>query len=69
MGSTAEKRKFTYADYKTWPDDEMVEQYRLLNGRYLSDLFNWDQKLPLFAFPDLELQLWEVFEKELAEIR
>lgn len=25
MGSTAEKRKFTYADYKNWPDDERWE--------------------------------------------
>ena len=25
MVSTAEKRKFTYADYKTWPDEERWE--------------------------------------------
>ena len=52
-----------------YPEDEMVEQFRLVDGRYLSNVFNWDQKLPLFAFPDLELQLWDVFEKELKEIR
>ena len=52
-----------------YSDDEMVEQYRLVDGRYVSDVFNWDQKLPLFAFPDLELQLWDVFEKGMAEIR
>ncbi|MCM2359877.1 MAG: Uma2 family endonuclease [Geobacteraceae bacterium] len=52
-----------------YPEDEMVEQYRLVDGRYASDVFNWDQKLPLFAFPDLELQLWNVFEKGMAESR
>lgn len=52
-----------------YPEDEMVEQYRLVDGRYVSDVFNWDQKLPLFAFPDLELQLWDVFEKGMAEIQ
>ena len=48
-----------------WPDDEMVEQYRLIDGRYTSDVFNWDQKLPLFAFPELTVDLWEVFEKAM----
>jgi Uma2 family endonuclease len=50
-----------------YPEDEMVEQYRLVDARYVSDVFNWDQKLPLFAFPDLELPLWDVFEKGMAE--
>ena len=52
-----------------YPEDEMVEQYRLLDVRYVSDVFNWDQILSLFAFPDLELQLCDVFEKDMAKIR
>lgn len=46
-----------------YPDDEMVEQYRLIDGRYAMDVFNWDQKLPLFAFPELLVNLSEVFDK------
>lgn len=46
-----------------YPDDEMVERYMLVDGRYASDVFNWDQQLPLFVFPDLTVNLWEVFEK------
>lgn len=52
-----------------YPEDGMVEQYRLVDGRYVSDVFNWDQKLPLFAFPDMEMHLWDVFERETAEDR
>jgi len=46
-----------------YPEEEMVEQYRFIDGRYASDVFNWDQTLPLFAFPGLEVNLREVFEK------
>jgi hypothetical protein len=45
----------------------MVEQCRLANCHYLSDVFNRDQKLSLFAFPDLELQQCDVFEKGMTE--
>ncbi len=46
-----------------YPDDEMVEQYKLIDGRYAMDVLNWDEKLPLFAFPELVVDLWEVFDK------
>lgn len=48
------------------PGDETVDRYRLVDGRFESpDLFNWDETLPLHAFPELTINLWEIFEKEL----
>lgn len=48
------------------PEDGMVDRYRLVDGRYLSeDVFNWDETLTLATFPDLSLNLWEIFGKEL----
>lgn len=48
------------------PRDEMVDRYRLLDGRYqLEDVFNWDETLTLDIFPELTLNLWEIFGKEL----
>jgi len=29
------------------------------------DIRNWDERLRSTAFPDLEINLWEIFEKEL----
>lgn len=46
-----------------FPDDEMVEQYKLIDGRYAMDVLNWDEKLTLFAFPEMVVNLWEVFDK------
>lgn len=46
--------------------DEIVDRYRLVSGRYLSeDVFNWDETLTLDIFPELTLSLWEIFGKEL----
>jgi Uma2 family endonuclease len=82
MGLTAPKtgRKFTFADYRSWtdeersgvqeyllvyPEDEMVERYRLVNGQYLSaDVFNWDETLKLVALPDITINLWEIFARQ-----
>lgn len=48
------------------PEDETVERYSLVEGKYAGpDVFGWDETMKLFAFPELELQLWEVFGKEL----
>ena len=72
MGSTA--RKFddvwTYQDYMTWNDgqrwDEIVERYLLSDGRYGSpEIFDWTEILTLCIFPDLTLNLWEIFDKKL----
>ena len=50
------------------PAAETVDRYLLVDGRYgAPDIFNWDEPLPLHLFPDLTLDLWEVFEKELPE--
>jgi Uma2 family endonuclease len=47
------------------PDEELVERYRLVDRRYWSpDIFNWDETLTSFAFPELTLNLWEIFDKE-----
>lgn len=48
------------------PEDEIVERYSLVEGKFQGpEVFGWDESMTLFAFPDLELQLWEVFGKEL----
>jgi len=48
-----------------YPDDDLVERLTLNDGRYVSDLFNWDETLSSSAYPELLIPLWEVFEKEL----
>lgn len=50
------------------PEDETVERYSLVDGKYAGpDVFGWDETMRLSAFPELELQLWEVFSKELPQ--
>jgi Uma2 family endonuclease len=47
------------------PEDEMVDRYRLVDGRYeAEDVIAWSETLRLVTFPDWELGLWEVFGKE-----
>ena len=47
------------------PANEIVERYTLYEGRYGSpDVFGWDETMTLALFPELELNLWEIFEKE-----
>lgn len=49
-----------------YPDDEMVERFRLVAGRYeAADVFNWDETMTLYTFPEITLNLWQIFEKEL----
>ena len=51
-----------------YPEDAHVERYSLAEGKYaVSDLLNWDERLRLTAFPELEINLWEIFEKELPQ--
>lgn len=48
------------------PFGEAAERFALIEGRYAaSDIVNWDEVLKSTAFPELHLQLWEVFGKEL----
>jgi hypothetical protein len=38
-----------------------VERYSLVEVKYAGlDVFGWDETMRLLAFPDLEMQLWEV---------
>jgi hypothetical protein len=56
---------FTYQDYLTWPDLDLVERHILDKGRYLApERFNWDATLALHAFP-VQLRLWKFFERAL----
>lgn len=49
-----------------YPLEDILERYRLVGNRYEGpDIFNWDETLTLHAFPELTLNLWEIFEKSL----
>jgi Uma2 family endonuclease len=49
-----------------YPEDAIVERYTLSEGKYgQPDILNWDEQLSSSAFPDLEVSLWEIFDKEL----
>ena len=49
-----------------YPMDEIVERYLLVGGRYSSpEIFDWTETLTLGIFPDLTVNLWEIFDKEL----
>jgi Uma2 family endonuclease len=49
-----------------YPDDALLERYSLTEGKFaLPDILNWDERFKSTAFPDLEIDLWEIFEKEL----
>ncbi|MGA1862863.1 Uma2 family endonuclease [Deferribacter thermophilus] len=50
-----------------FPELEIVERYVLSEGKYgVPERFNWDETLKLKTF-DIEIPLWEVFEKEIKE--
>lgn len=50
------------------PANEVVERYPLVDGKYgAEEVFGWDESMSLLLFPDLELNLWEIFEKERIE--
>jgi len=49
-----------------YPGEEIVERYVLADGGFAPpDLFGWEETLPLATFPDLSLNLWEIFDREL----
>jgi Uma2 family endonuclease len=51
------------------PAGDLVERYRLVEGRYgRADVFPWHGELPLVSLPGITLSLWEVFERDLAEL-
>jgi Uma2 family endonuclease len=50
------------------PANEVAERYALVDGKYgAEEVFGWDESMSLLLFPDLELNLWEIFEKERIE--
>ena len=50
------------------PVDETVERFVLRDGRYSApEVFGWSETLSLFLFPDLKLNLWEIFDRELPQ--
>ena len=58
--------KFGVREYIiVFPDLFLVERYVLKDGSYgVPERFNWDETLKLNTF-DIEINLWEVFEREL----
>jgi Uma2 family endonuclease len=50
------------------PLNETVERLALTEGRYgQPDVFGWDETMRFVVLPELELELWTVFEKEKTE--
>ena len=48
------------------PVAETLDRYLLIGGRYESpEIFDWSEQLTLNLFPELTLNLWEVFEKDV----
>ncbi len=51
------------------PVGDLVERFRLVEGRYgRSEIFAWHEELALISLPGLVINLWEVFERDLAEL-
>jgi Uma2 family endonuclease len=48
-----------------YPSEELVERLVLTDGRYgIADVFGWDEVLSSIIFPELHLNLCEVFDKQ-----
>lgn len=51
-----------------YPAEELVERFVLSEGRYgKGEVFGWEELLPLITFPELHINLWELFEKDLPQ--
>lgn len=51
------------------PVGDLVERYRLVEAKYgRADIFPWYDELPLVSLPGMAISLWEVFERDLAEL-
>jgi Uma2 family endonuclease len=58
-------REYLLAD----PMGDLVERYRLVDGKYgRAEIFPWHEELLLVSLPGLVINLWEVFERDLAEL-
>lgn len=51
------------------PLGDLVERFRLVDGKYgRSEIFQWHEELSLISLPGLVVTLWDVFERDLAEL-
>jgi Uma2 family endonuclease len=51
------------------PVGDLVERYRLVEGAYgRAEILAWHEELPLVSLPGVTVSLWEVFERDLAEL-
>ena len=51
-----------------YPMEELVERFVVADGRYnAAEVFGWGETLPIAIFPELTLNLWEVFDKQLPQ--
>lgn len=51
------------------PVGDLAERYRLMEGKYgRAEILAWHEELPLVALPGVSISLWEVFERDLAEL-
>ncbi|MBK5274431.1 MAG: Uma2 family endonuclease [Desulfuromonadales bacterium] len=51
------------------PQNDLVERYALVEGAYgRAEIFAWNEELPLVALPGITLLLWEIFERDPAEL-
>lgn len=49
-----------------YPAEELVGRFQFVDGHYGSEeMFGWEEALPLAIFPELRLNLWELFDKQL----
>ena len=51
------------------PVGDLVERYRLVEKKYgRADIFPWHEELPLVSLSGVVIALWDVFERDLAEL-
>lgn len=57
--------KFAVREYLiVYPAEELVERFEFSEGRYgAGEVFGAEEILPLATFPEMRLNLWELFEK------
>lgn len=51
-----------------YPIEELVERFVYADGQYgTAEVFGWGEVLPLAVFPELHLNIWEIFDKQLPQ--
>lgn len=62
--------RFGVREYlSVYPAEELVERFAITDeGRFSTEeVFGWNETLPLAIFPELILNLWELFDKQLPQ--